>query len=94
MSSLLEQFGLAIEHGKTEVFHFSRVNEVFNPSLLDLTILEGPILCPKEMWHYIGFIFDIKLTFHQHINFYANKAISTIKSMTMLRNLLRELILF
>ena len=49
MTSLLEQFGLAIEHGKTEVFHFSRVNEVFNPSLLDLTILEGPILCLKKM---------------------------------------------
>ena len=48
MSLLLEQFGLVIEHGKIEAFHFSRVYRAFNPSLLDLTILEDSILHPKE----------------------------------------------
>ena len=32
------------------------------------------------------FIFNRKLTFHQHVNFYANKALSTIKYMKMLGN--------
>jgi len=48
ISLLLEQFGLVIEHGKTEVFHFSRSQKAFNSPLLDLSILGGPILCPKE----------------------------------------------
>ena len=39
MSSLLEHFGLVIEHRKTEVFYFSRIHRVFNPPLLDLTTL-------------------------------------------------------
>jgi len=92
MLSLLEQFGLAIGNGKMEVFYFSRTHRIFNPPLLDLTILGGSILHPKEMWHYLGFIFNRKLTFHQHINFYVNKAISTVKSMKILRNSSRELI--
>jgi len=48
MSSLLEQFGLVIEHGKTEVFHFSRLHKSFNPSLLSLIPLDSPILHSKE----------------------------------------------
>ena len=47
--SLLEQFGLVIEHEKTEIFYFSR-SQVFNLSPLDLNIFEGPILCPKDIW--------------------------------------------
>ena len=92
--SLLKQFELIIKHGKTEVFHFSRVYELFNPSPLDLTILKGFILHPKETWHYLGFIFDRKLIFHQHINFYVNKAIFTIKSIKMLSNSSRGFIPF
>ena len=60
MSSLLKQFGLIIEYGKMEVFHFFRVHGFFNLSLLDLTILGGSILCPKETWQYLGFIFNRK----------------------------------
>jgi len=48
MSFLLEQFGLVIEHGKTEVFHFSRLYGTFNSLSLDFSILEGPIFCSKE----------------------------------------------
>ena len=50
ISSLFDQFGLVIEYGKTEVFHFSRSHRSFNPSLLDLMILSGPILHSKETW--------------------------------------------
>ena len=90
--SLLKQFGLVIKYGKMEVFHFSRPHGVFNPPLLDLTTLGGPILHSKETWHYLGFIFNRKLTFQQYINFYANKTISIIKYMKMLGNSSRELI--
>jgi len=48
ISFLLEHFGLVIEYGKTEFFHFSRSQRVFNPSLLDLNILRGSILYSKE----------------------------------------------
>ena len=41
------KFGLIIEHGKTEVFHFSRSHKVFDLPPLDPTLLGGSILCPK-----------------------------------------------
>jgi len=89
ISSLLKKFGLILKHGKMKVFHFSRLQGTFNPPLLDLSPLGGPILKPKNIWYYLGFIFDRKLTFQQHIDFYSNKAISTIKYMKMLGNSLR-----
>jgi len=84
--NLLEKFGLIVEHSKTEVFHFNRSHRVFNPPPLDLSLLGGNILWPNNTWIYLGFIFNRKLTFHQHVNFYANKALSTIKCMKMLGN--------
>jgi len=86
LSGLLDKFGLNIEHSKTETFHFNRSYGMFNPPPLDLSPLGGPILCPKNSWKYLGFIFDWKLTFHQHIDFYSNKAISTVKCMKLLGN--------
>ena len=74
-----------------KVFYFSKVHGVFSPLLLDLTILGGLILCPKDTWHYLSFIFDRKLTFQQHINFYVNKVILTVKSMKMFKNLSKGL---
>jgi len=87
--NLLIKFSLMIEHSKTEVFHFNRPHGLFNPPPLNLSLIGGPILCPKNSWKYLGFIFDQKLTFHQHINFYSNKAISTVKCMRLLGNLSR-----
>ena len=49
ISTLLTKFGLIIEHGKTEAFHFSRVYRVFNSSSLDLTPLSGSVLLPKSI---------------------------------------------
>ena len=57
------EFGLVIEHGKSEIFHFSRSCGTFNPPSLDLSPLGGPILYPKDTWRYLGFIFDRKLSF-------------------------------
>ena len=74
MSSLLTKFGLIVKHRKTEVFHFSRSQEAFNPPPLNLSAIGGPILLPKDSWQYLGFFFNQKLIFWHHINFYANKA--------------------
>ena len=86
LSKLLDSFGLVIEHSKTEIFHFSRSQGVFNPPPFDLSPLGGPILQPKDLWKYLGFIFDRKLSFHKHIDHYANKAISMVKCMKLLGN--------
>jgi len=86
LTKLLDSFSLVIEHSKTEIFHFSRSQDVFNPPPLDLSPIGGPILRPKDSWRYLGFIFDCKLSFHKHINFYINKAISTVKCMKLLGN--------
>ena len=86
LTKLLDKFGLIIEHSKTEIFHFNRLHGLFNPPLLDLSTIRGPTLHPKDSWKYLGFIFDRKLTFHQHINYYLNKAISTVKCMKLLGN--------
>ena len=63
ISSLLRQFGLIIKHRKMKLFHFSRSHRLFDPPPLDLTTLGSPILCSKDTWCYLGFIFDRKLTF-------------------------------
>ena len=44
ISSLFDQFELIIEHGESEVFHFSLSTRNFNPPPLDLGLLRGPIL--------------------------------------------------
>jgi len=91
-SSILSKFGLVLEHGKIEVFYFSRTQDIFNPSSLNLLDISGPILKPKNTWKYLDFIFDRKLLFHQHIDFYANKVILIVKYMKVLGNSTRGLI--
>ena len=61
-------------------------------SPLDLSTLGGSILYPKDTWCYLVFIFDKKLTFWQHINFYTNKALSIVRCIKILGNLLQDLI--
>jgi len=87
ISSLLTKYGLIVEHRKTDIFYFSRSHKAFNPPPLDLSSLGGPVLLPKDTWRYLSFIFDCKLTFRNHIDFYANKAISMVKCMKLLGNL-------
>ena len=86
LSKLLVDFGLVIEYGKTEVFYFNRLHGIFNFPTLDLTSLRGPSLCPQDTWKYLGFFFDQKLMFHQHIDYYLNKAISIVQCMKLLGN--------
>ena len=48
MFYLLEQFGLFIEQGKTEIFHFSKSHGIFDPLPLDFSTPGGPVLQSKE----------------------------------------------
>jgi len=93
MTKLLDKFGLIVEYLKTEVFHFNRSHGLFFLPPLDLSSIGGPILVPKNTWKYLGFIFDRKLSFHQHIDYYSNRAISTVKYMRILGNSSRDIIL-
>ena len=86
LTNLLKKFGLVVEHSKTEIFHFNRSHDIFNPPPLDLSPLGGNILQPNNTWKYLGFIFDRKLIFHQHVDFYANKLILTVKCMKIISN--------
>jgi len=49
ITSLFDQFRLATEHGKLKNFHFSRSTRNFNPSLLNLSPVEGLLLQPKNI---------------------------------------------
>jgi len=49
VSLLLKKFSLILEHGKTELFHFSRSHETFNPLPLNLSTLGGTLLRPKNI---------------------------------------------
>ena len=89
--SLLTKCSLIVEHGKTDIFHFSRSHSLFNPPPLNLSPLGGLVLLPKDIWKYLGFIFDCKLNFRNHIDFYANKVISTIKCVKLLGNSSRDI---
>jgi len=48
-SSLLDRFGLTLEHRKMEVFHFSRSHEVFKPPPLNISSIGGPVIHLKNM---------------------------------------------
>jgi len=91
ISSLLTKCGLVVEHRKTDIFHFSRSHSSFNSPPLDLFSFGGPVLLFKNTWKYLGFIFDHKLNFKNHIDFYTNKAIFTIKCMKLLGNSSRDI---
>jgi len=84
--SILSKYGLIIEHGKTNVFYFTRSHGTYNPPPLNLTPIGSPSLLPKKTWRYLGFIFNCKLTFRSHLDFYSNKAISIIQCMKLLGN--------
>ncbi|CAA7267598.1 unnamed protein product [Cyclocybe aegerita] len=86
-------FALVLEHDKTELFHFSRRRDAYNPSLdLGYAPHTGATpLKPKTYWRYLGFYFDHGLTFQEHVRYYATKVFTTVQAMRMLRNSTRGL---
>ena len=91
---LFTKFALALEHDKSELFHFDRSHSRHNPSLdLGYAPYTGDHpLTPKTYWRYLGFYFDRKLTFREHVRYYSTKALSTVKAMGMLGNSSRGLL--
>ncbi|CAA7270141.1 unnamed protein product [Cyclocybe aegerita] len=91
---LFVAFALILEHDKTKLFHFSHRCDAYNPSL-DLGYAPhtgNTPLKPKTYWRYLGFYFDCRLTFHEHVRYYATKAFTTVQAMRMLRNSTRGLL--
>jgi hypothetical protein len=91
--NLFNHIGLVLEHVKSELFHFTCKCGDTNPPL---ALGWGPFtketpLKPKERWRYLGFFFDWHLPFHEHVCFYATKAISMVCTMGMLGNLFHRL---
>ena len=84
--SLFKKFSLKLEHSKTENFHFLHSTSPFNLPSLDLSLLDSSILQQRNIWKYLEFIFDRKLSFWSHINFDINKAMSMVKNMKLLGN--------
>jgi hypothetical protein len=96
ITTLFTDFGLVMEHSKTELFHFalkSNDYESANPTLdLGFAPFTGTTpLIPKRIWRYLGIFFDRNLTFCEHVKHYATKSISTVRSMKILGNSSRGL---
>jgi len=91
--SLFVALGLVLEHSKTEYFIFDRSHSDYSPPL-DLGYApytgDNP-LKPNLYWRYLGFYFDRKLLFHEHVRFYSTKALSLVKAMKMLGSSTRGL---
>ena len=60
-NGLLKCFGLVLEYGKSKNFYFYRLHRYSNPPPLNLSCFGKPILCPKDNWRYLRFIFNRKL---------------------------------
>jgi len=84
-------FGLVMEYDKSKIFHFSRAHNSSNPKL-DLSAIGTSILKSKTYWQYLGFYFDRRLSFKEHVRFYSTKALTTVKAMGMLGNSTRGLL--
>jgi Reverse transcriptase (RNA-dependent DNA polymerase) len=80
--------GLVLEHTKSKVFHFTRARG--DPDLpIDLgfqPFMGDTPLKPRVTWWYLGFFFDWKLLFREHILFYTTRALTTVSAMGMLGN--------
>ncbi|KAJ3511108.1 hypothetical protein NMY22_g15758 [Coprinellus aureogranulatus] len=91
--ALFTAAGLVLEHDKSEAFHFTRARSgADRPVDLGFAPHTGETpLRPKKFWRYLGFYFDQRLTFAEHIRYYSTKALTTVMAMRMLGNSTRGL---
>jgi hypothetical protein len=85
--------GLVLEHDKSEAFHFSHARSFKGPAI-DLgyaPFMGNTPLRPKAVWCYLGFFFNRKLQFKEHVRFYTTRAFTMVCSMGMLGNSVRGL---
>ena len=74
ITDLIVLFGLVMEHGKSEIFYFSRIYNKSNPEL-DFSAIGTSTLEPKTYWKYLGFYFYCCLFFKKHICYYSTKVL-------------------
>jgi hypothetical protein len=94
VSTLFTEFGLVMEHSKTELFNFAKKPGDPNPPIdLGVEPFTGDHpLSPKSTWRYLGVFFDRALTFKDHIKIYSARAYSSAKCLKILRNSARGLL--
>ena len=93
----LSDIGLQVEASKTELIHFfafelsaARKLAISHQPHLDFTWrMVRYDIQPSERWRYLGFFFTPTLDFSFHVQFYTNKAFSTIRACAMLGNSVR-----
>ncbi|KAF8703921.1 hypothetical protein AX14_014102 [Amanita brunnescens Koide BX004] len=93
----LADIGLQVETSKTELMHFfafeltaaRRLAIVQQPHLLFTWRQVDYDIPPSPRWRYLGFFFTPTLDFTYHVQFYTNKAFSTIRACAMLGNSVR-----
>ena len=95
----LADFGLQVETSKTELMHFfafelsaaRRLAITHQPHLTFTWKQINYDIAPAARLRYLGFFFTPTLDFSYHVQFYTNKAFSTIRACTMLGNSVRGL---
>ncbi|KAF8694177.1 hypothetical protein AX14_002093 [Amanita brunnescens Koide BX004] len=93
----LGDIGLQVEASKTELMHFyafeltasRRLAIVQQPHLTFTWKQIDHDISPSSRWRYLGFFFTPTLDFSYHVQFYTNKAFSTIRACSMLGNSVR-----
>ncbi|KAF8644940.1 hypothetical protein AX14_009330 [Amanita brunnescens Koide BX004] len=94
---VLADIGLQVETSKTELMHFfafelsaaRRLAIVQQPHLTFTWKQVAYDIQPASRWRYLGFYFTPTLDFLFHVQYYTNKAFSTIRACTMLGNSVR-----
>ena len=91
-STVLARLGLVTEDDKSELMHFActclaRSQDMRLPLVLSPTLS----IEPSDVWRYLGFRLDSKLTFRAHVAHFAERATTTISAMLMLGNSVRGL---
>ena len=93
----LSDIGLQVEASKTELIHFfayeltaARRLAITHQPHLTFTWRMIPFdISPSPLWRYLGFFFTPSLDFSYHVQYYTNKAFSTIRACSMLGNSVR-----
>lgn len=92
----LSRLGLGVEPDKLELMHFIKPRSTsiseHHPLGPDLVVdIDNATtrLRPQASMRYLGFFFDPKLSFRQHIKIYTTKACSTVHAYRMLGNSVR-----
>ena len=93
----LSDIGLQVEASKTKLIHFFafeltaswRLTISHQPALNFTWRMVSFTISPSPIWRYLGFFFSPTLDFSYHVQFYTNKAFSTIRACNMLGNSVR-----